>query len=251
MAALEPISAAPPQRLRFAVTRQTWRDLTFLHWPYEPALVRPLVPPPLELDLHDGAAWIGLVPFVISGLTLPRAPAIPWLSRFPETNLRTYVADREGRRGVWFFSLDAARLSAVLAARAAYALPYFWARMRVETSAKSIRYTSERLAGPRATAEIEIRPGAPIADPSHFEIFLTARFRLFAERAGRILRADIEHPPWPLQHGEVGCLRESLVRAAGLPDPIGSPLVHFARSIDVRVAAPLHASRMPETEPRA
>jgi uncharacterized protein YqjF (DUF2071 family) len=243
MASLEPISAVSRHHIRFALLRQTWRDLTFLHWPYDPALVRPLVPRPLELDLHDGAAWIGLVPFSINGLTLPHAPAVPWLSHFPETNVRTYVIDNAGRRGVWFFSLDAARLAAVLGARAAYALPYFWARMRVETRSEAVRYTSRRLAGPPAAADIEIRPGEPIPEPTPFEIFLTARFRLFSRRAGRILRADIEHPPWPLHRAAVISLQETLVRAAGLPDPFGPPLAHFAPRIDVRVAAPVTQAR--------
>lgn len=236
---LEPISAVPPHRLRLAVMRQTWRNLTFLHWPYDPISVRPLVPRDLELDLHEGAAWIGLVPFSITGLTVPHAPAVPWLSHFAETNVRTYVADEAGRRGVWFFSLDAARLAAVLGARAAYALPYFWARMRVESNPQSVRYLSERIAGPPAVTDIEIRRGEPIPEPSAFETFLTARFRLFARRAGRILRADIEHPPWLLQRAEVVAIRDSLVRASGLPDPSGPPLAHFSRRIDVRVAAPV------------
>jgi uncharacterized protein len=239
MPVFEPISALPPHRIRFALMRQTWRDLSFLHWPYDPVLVRPLVPRELELDLHGGAAWIGLVPFSITGLTLPRAPAIPWLSHFPETNVRTYVADRSDRRGVWFFSLDAARLAAVLGARAAYALPYFWARMSVEPGPQSVRYVSERIAGPPAAADIEIRRGAAIPSPSPFEVFLTARFRLFAKRAGRIVRADIEHAPWPLHRAEVVGLRESLIRAAGLPDPSGAPFAHFAPRLDVRVAAPV------------
>jgi uncharacterized protein YqjF (DUF2071 family) len=219
--------------------RQTWRDLTFLHWPYDQALVRPLVPRQLELDLHEGAAWIGLVPFLITGLTLPQAPSLPWLSRFPETNVRTYVVDDTGRRGVWFFSLDAARLAAVLGARAAYALPYFWARMGIGSGPHTVRYTSRRIAGPPAAADIEIRPGEPIAAPTAFEIFLTARFRLFARRSHRILRTDIEHPPWPLQRAEAVSVRETLVRAAGLPDPSGPPLAHFSRRIDVRIAAPV------------
>ena len=47
-------------------------------------------------------------------------PALPWLSAFPELNVRTYVSPRDGKRGVFFFSLDAARLPAVLAARAMF-----------------------------------------------------------------------------------------------------------------------------------
>jgi uncharacterized protein YqjF (DUF2071 family) len=238
MPELERISAVPPHRVALAVMRQTWRDLTFLHRAYDPAVVRPLVPRGLELDLHDGAAWVGLVPFAITGLTLPHAPSIPWLSSFPETNVRTYVVDAKGRRGVWFFSLDAARLPAVLAARATYALPYFWARMSVERAGGAVRYRSQRIAGPPAASDMEIRPGAPIAEPSAFEIFLTARFRLFAARAGLILRADIEHPPWPLQRAEVVTCQESLICAAGLPPLAGPPLAHFASQVDVRVAAP-------------
>lgn len=239
MQLFEPISAFPPRRIPCAVMRQTWHHLTFLHWPCDPVLVRPLVPRPLELDLHDGAAWIGLVPFLITGLTLPHAPSVPWLSRFPETNVRTYVAEEAGLRGVWFFSLDAARLAAVLGARAAYALPYFWARMQVEPGPQSVRYRSQRIAGPSAAADIEIRPGASIAAPTEFEVFLTARFRLFATRDHRILRADIEHPPWPLHRAEVVTLHETLIRAAGLPDPSGPPLAHFVPRIDVRIARPV------------
>ena len=124
--------------------RQVWRDLTFLHWRFPPDAVRPLVPPELQLDLWDGAAWIGLVPFAIEELTHPRVPPVPWLSHFLETNVRTYVVDAEGRRGVWFFSLDAARLAAVLGARAAYALPYFWARMSLVREGTTLRYRDRK-----------------------------------------------------------------------------------------------------------
>lgn len=217
--------------------RQSWIDLTFLHWPYDPAIVRPLVPRELELDLHDGAAWVGLVPFTIVDLTRPGWPAAPWLSRFHETNVRTYVMDREGRPGVWFFSLDAARLAAVLAARAGYALPYFWSRMRVECDGRRARYRSRRIPPLRGMSEIEMQIGEEIAKPDELADFLTARWRLFAYRFGRVLRAEIEHPPWPLQRAEVVGLKETLITAAGLPAPRGEPLAHFSPRVDVLVGA--------------
>jgi uncharacterized protein YqjF (DUF2071 family) len=235
--AIEAISAATPHRVERPLMRQSWTDLTFLHWRYDAAGVRPLVPPELELDLYDGAAWVGLVPFTITGLTLPRRAAVPWLSQFPETNVRTYVVDREGRRGVWFFSLDAARLAAVAGARTAYALPYFWARMRVESDGRRARYRSVRLHAPRAMSNIEVLVGEPIDAPNELEVFLTARWRLFARRGGRILQAQVEHPPWPLQRAEVVGLKETLLRAAGLPEPHGAPLVHFSARVDVLVGA--------------
>jgi uncharacterized protein YqjF (DUF2071 family) len=139
---------------------------------------------------------------------------------------------------VWFFSLDAARIAAVIGARAAYALPYFWARMRVEYDGRSARYRSVRLQPPLAMSGIEVRVGASVDAPSELEVFLTARWRLYATRFSRILHADIEHPPWPLQRAEAVRLEETLLRAAGLPQPHGEVLAHFAPRVDVLVAAP-------------
>jgi uncharacterized protein YqjF (DUF2071 family) len=234
-AMVEPIGEAPLHPVLNPVMRQCWRDLTFLHWRYEPSVIRPLVPSELRLDLFDGMAWIGLVPFLIEDLTLPTAPALPWLSKFPETNVRTYVIDAEGRRAVWFFSLDAARLLAVIGARTAYALPYFWAKMRVERRGESIRYASTRRQRPKASSDIDVRIGERVVRPSELEVFLTARFRLVAKRGGRILRADIVHQPWPLQRARIARLEQNLLQAAGLPQNDAAPLVHFAKRVDVLV----------------
>jgi uncharacterized protein YqjF (DUF2071 family) len=236
--AIEAISAAPPHRVKCPVMRQSWIDLTFLHSRYDPAVVRPLVPRELDLDLYDGAAWVGLVPFEIVGLAPPGLPALPWISHFPETNLRTYVVDRQGRRGVWFFSLDAARLAAVVGARVAYALPYFWARMHVVSDGRRVRYRSHRLQPPLAMSTIDVHVGKRIAEPSELEVFLTARWRLYARRLGWILHADIEHQPWPLRRAEVAGLQETLTDMAGLPEPRGDVLAHFSPRVDVLVAAP-------------
>ena len=194
------------------------------------------MPAELELDLCDGSAWIGLVPFYITGLTLPHAPEVPWLSRFAETNVRTYVVDPKGRRGVWFFSLDAARLAAVAGARAGYALPYYWAKMHVQCDGRQVEYFSRRRHGPAARSDIAVEIGEPILEPSELEVFLTARFRLFARRAGRLLKADIEHPPWPLQRARATRIDETLTRAAGFPPVSGEPLAHFGARLDVLVA---------------
>jgi len=217
--------------------RQTWNYVTFLHWPYDPAVVRPLIPRELKLDLFDGTAWVGLVPFLITGLTLPRWPALPWLSRFPETNVRTYVVDRAGRRGVWFFSLDAARLAAVVGARTGYGLPYFWAKMRVRNDPHHVRYRSRRRLL-RGHSDLTIEKGGLMPEQSERDIFLTARFRLYARWLGRIVCARAEHRQWPLHTARVLRLRDSLVREAGLPQPQGEALAHFAPRVDVRVGPP-------------
>jgi uncharacterized protein YqjF (DUF2071 family) len=215
--------------------RQSWRELTFLHWRFDPAVVRAVVPGDLALDVYDGSAWVGLVPFIVADLTLPNAPAVPWLSTFAETNVRTYVIDRNGRRGVWFFSLDAARLLAVLGARTAYALPYIWAKMRVERNGTAARYESLRHLARKGRSRVEVRIGEPISEPSELDVFLTARFRLFAKRRGQLLMAEVEHAPWRLRRATLIELEDTLLNNAGLPRPTSDPLVHFGGNVDVLV----------------
>lgn len=235
---VEPISIDPPFQVPRPVIRQSWLELTFLHWAFDPAVVRPLIPAELELDLWEGKCYVGLVPFILAGITHPKAPAVPWLSRFNETNVRTYVWDRYGRRGVWFFSLDAARLAAVVGARISYALPYYWAKMRVDREGRQVLYRSRRRHGPPGETNIAVTPGATIGEPSPLEVFLTARWRLFAYQRGRLFRADIDHPRWPLQAAAVDRLEETLVRAAGLPAPRGEPLAHFSAGVRVMTGWP-------------
>jgi uncharacterized protein YqjF (DUF2071 family) len=212
--------------------RQTWRRLTFLHWPYPPGTVRPLLPTGLELDTFENVAWIGLVPFAIHNLA-----GIPW---FPETNVRTYVIGPDGARGVWFFSLDAARLAAVIGARAAYRLPYYWASMQISDNA-ALRYSSRRKWPHQpARANIVIQPGAPYAaeELTARDHFLTARYCLYTVKRTRVARAQIEHPRWPLARATVLELNQNLIEAAGLPSPSGFPLAHYSAELDVKIGHP-------------
>jgi uncharacterized protein YqjF (DUF2071 family) len=214
---------------------QRWRRLTFLHWRYDPDRVEPFIPAPLTLDTFDGAAWVGLVPFEIIDLRFRGSPKLPWISRFPETNVRTYVRDGDGQRGVWFFTLEAERLIAVLAARAFYHLPYRWAEMKVAETAELVHYTSvrKRLFGEGRT-EIVIEPGEAVTSGA-IENFLTARFRLYSMRGARLFTAPIEHDRWQLQRAQVRRLEENLVSNCGLPPPEGEPLVHYSADLQVKI----------------
>lgn len=222
---------ADPHALHRVAMRQIWRGLTFLHWPYAPDVVRRLLPEVLQLDTFDNAAWVGLVPFEIYG-----TPGIP---HFPETNLRTYVIGPDGSRAVWFFSLEAARVLAVLGARIGYHLPYFWASMRVTAENAAIHYRSRRHwpHDSDAMTDIVIQPGA-LYQPGELterDHFLTARYRLYTTSGRRLRHAQIEHPPWPLARANVIELRQSLFENAGLPPPLGAPLVHYAAELAVKI----------------
>jgi len=143
---------------------QTWSWISFLHWSYEPHVLQRLLPGGLRPQTFDGRAWVGLTPFFLQDLRTPVAPALPWFTSFPETNVRTYAVGPDGREGLWFFSLDAARLEPVLVARSTYALPYMWSQMTGERHGSTIRYRSRRRwPGPTpATSAITLEVGDPL-----------------------------------------------------------------------------------------
>lgn len=223
-----------------------WERLTFLHWRFDPAVVQRLLPPGLHVETYDGAAWVGLVPFYIR-VSLPHTPSLPWASRFCETNVRTYVEDDEGRRGIWFFSLDAARLAAVVAARSSYRLPYFWSDLRLTEEADRIEYTARRRwpepAG--ATSLVSLVRGEAIERQglTPLDHFLTARWIVFSQWGAQLMFARACHQPWPLHRATVVELDDHLVAAAGLPDAQGEPLVHYSPGVDVRVGRPERTAR--------
>jgi uncharacterized protein YqjF (DUF2071 family) len=224
------------------VMRQRWERLTFLHWPFEAAEVQRLLPGGLVAETHDGVAWVGLVPFYMRVAT-PGGRRLAWVSTFCETNVRTYVRDRAGRSGIWFFSLDAARLGAVVTARSTpYRLPYFWSSMRLGERGHEIAYLSRRRwPGPRpATSRLRIGIGAPVApaDVTALEHFLTARWMLFSVTGSHLVSARACHQPWPLYRAEAKVLEDHLLTTAGLAAPEGAPLVHYSPGVDVAIGRP-------------
>jgi uncharacterized protein len=229
------ITPFAPRPVKWPVMFQSWQRLTFLHWRYEPDEIRKLLPAEVTLDTFDGAAWVGLTPFKLTNLRPPFAPALPWLSRFPETNVRTYVVGPDGEPGVWFFTLECARLAAVLGARATFRLPYRWARMSVRTTGDRIEYRSQRHRRvEKGRTDIAVEPGEPMR-AGDFDNFLTARYRLYTVVRRRLGFADIEHAPWPLRHGRVVRLEQTLVEDSGVPRPDGGPTVHYSQNLDVRI----------------
>ena len=210
-----------------------WHDLLFLHWPIRPEYIRPLIPKAIELDTFDGWCWVGIVPFHMSGV---RPRYVPLPLSLPELNVRTYVKTA-GKSGVWFFSLDAASWIAVRVARW-LGLPYYDARMKVESVADMIRYASVRNHKNAARAEFraEYGPAGPIyrATPGTLDYWLTERYCLFtALNPGRVVFGEIHHPPWALQPAEIKLHVNTMTRPTGIELPEQRPLAHFARLQEV------------------
>ena len=215
---------------------QTWCDLLFAHWRVPEEQLRRVIPPSLPLHLYDdGSAWLGITPFVVKGLRLRGTPPLPWVSEFPELNVRTYV-EVGGKPGIYFLSLDAARRAAVIAARRTYRLPYFHARMRADRVGARIDYESERIdsSGSAARFRGSYAPaGAPTDDP--LARWLAERYCAYTtDEQGRALRIDIHHPPWPLQPADAQLDAQGMADQVGI-ELEGEPLLHFSARQDTLI----------------
>lgn len=216
------------------VMTQSWDDLLFAHWKYEPEVVRKLVPPQMELDTIDGAAYIGVVPFKMRKVRPRFTPRLPVVSDFLELNVRTYVVV-DGIPGVYFFSLDCASLFAVEGARTWFHLPYYYAEMSAVDRDGSICYRSKRAdrRGDAAALEVHYRPsGEPFfAQKGTIEHFLTERYCLYTVSGdGTLLRAHIHHAPWPLQEAHADFVYNTMLNPIGL-EAVDKPHLLFARSL--------------------
>jgi hypothetical protein len=256
-----------PQPVRRAVMKQGWYDLAYIHFRYSVDEVARILPDGLEVDVCDGSAWVGLIPFSMRGIGVPGLPGVPYLGSFAEINVRTYVR-RNGVPGVWFCSLDINRLLPTIVARTTYTLPYCfgrasnkrvgdelhtmverrWPRAGSEASAQSTNGTPDRNRGTKKPhTNIRLKIGEQIVSPSPLEIFLSARWGLYTTTRGGSLRyAPISHEPWRLQRAEIISLDDSLIEAAGFAAPTvavnGEPHVMFSSGLPVRVGLPKRVS---------
>jgi uncharacterized protein len=213
--------------------RQSWRDLLFAHWPVPLAVLRPLLPAGLEVQEFGGTSWVGVVPFRMAGVMRRPWPDLPWVSAFPELNVRLYVT-RDGKPGVWFLSLDATNPLAVWVARRFFFLPYHRSTMSLAHEQGGIHYHSRR-----AGAEFagQYRPTSDVyqAAAGTLEHWLTERYCLYArDSRGTLWRNEVHHLPWPLQSADAVIERNSMLDGHGISLQ-GRPLLHFARRLDVVV----------------
>lgn len=214
---------------------QTWHDLLFAHWAIAPSELRKLLPEDFEPDTFHRTGWVGVVPFRMSHIHAKGMPSLPGISHFPELNVRTYVTLND-KPGVYFFSLDAASLPAVWAAKRFYHLPYFHAHMSATADDDWIVYDARRdqsdaafRARYRPTGPVELRESGSLVH------WLTERYCLYTMVEGRVRRAEIHHRPWPLQEAEAKIEINTMAAASGISLPSDPPLLHFARELQVQI----------------
>lgn len=221
------------------IMTQTWRHLLFAHWPVPVAAIRPLVPPSLDVDTYDGNAWLGILPLRVEGARPRVLPALPFLSSFPQINVRTYVVSGE-TQGVYFFSLEAASLPAVIGAGILFRLPFRLARISLQAGERRVYCYSRRSLGGGDFATFGARY-RPVSDPFEpqggtFEEWFADRYRLYTVAAdGRLFRSEINHAPWAMQHAEADIEENTLPEAIGLSTPPVQPALHYAHWMEAYI----------------
>lgn len=221
--------------------QQTWCDLLFAHWPIPAEKLRPLVPNELEIQEYDGTSWVGVVPLRMDNVSVRLVPPFPWLSSFPELNLRLYVNYRD-KPGIWFLSLDTTNPLAVWAARTFFYLPYYNANISLEKKDRRIQYRSERKEPEKsARFKASYQPSSDVyeSEPDTLEHWLTERYCLYSESPeGKLYRVDVHHHPWPLQKADAEITENTMTHPLNIRLPDTSPLLHFASRLDVAVWLP-------------
>lgn len=223
------------------IMTQSWLQLLFVHWCFDPEQIQALIPPPLELDTFNGKAYVAVVPFQMKNVCPRFVPPVPWLSAFPELNVRTYVT-YQGKPGVWFFSLDAGNPIAVQVARKGFFLPYYDARMHLKQKGPLIDYVSHRTHRGAHPADLIARyqPTGPVylSQKDTLEYWLTERYCLFSRSpSGQIYCGEIQHAPWPLQPAKAEFKLNTMTMPVGLKLPEQAPILHYVDRIDVLVWA--------------
>ena len=224
-----------PMPPRAYAISQEWRDLTFMHWKVDPSRLQPHLPTGLEIDLFDGQAYVGVIPFVMKNVRPRGLPSVPGISTFAEFNVRTYVV-KDGQPGVFFLTLDAKSLVTCVHAPRAYGLAYRYAKAKVKRQGATLQWQSRRSSDGAQLVGTSNPIGTERVAESHtLEYFLFERYCLYTEHRGCLRRAYVFHQPWTFHEGEVRLENNSLLESYDMGlDVLAPDLIHISQGLPVK-----------------
>jgi hypothetical protein len=213
-----------------------WRHLLFENWPVDPDVMAAHLPGDLEPDVHDGSAWLSVVPFTNVAVR-PKGLPERFGIRLPELNARTYVT-YDGVPSVYFFSLDAQGVSSVVGARLLHHLPYYYARISLDWADGRTRFSSRRCHPGARPAHYEGTywpTGEPFPAPDDpFGSFLVERYRFYTEAQDGSLRYTVvDHEPWTLYPAAAEITTDTLLSSHGFARPDAEPVYYYSPGLDV------------------
>ena len=217
--------------------KQVWNSVLFAHYPVDPVKLKKLMPEQLPLDTFNGMAWVGIVPFYITGLRGRGIPQIPGTNRFPELNVRTYVTI-DGKPGIYFFSLDAMNSLAVQVARTFLHLPYVYADMSVKEDGFLVEYESKRKSKLEPKLVCSYKPVSESYYPAKgsFVEWMAERYCLYTvDDKGKILRGEILHPPWLLHDAQANFYLNTMLSKQGIEVENDEAILHFSQRKEVKI----------------
>ena len=218
----------------FAIS-QEWRELTFMHWKVDPERLKPHLPDGLEIDLFDGEAYVGVIPFVMKNVRPRGFPSVPGISTFAEFNVRTYVI-KDGQAGVFFLTLDAKSLVTCFYAPRAYGLPYRYAKAKVKYEGESLQWRSRRSSdGAELIGSTSNKGPLQSSDSNTLEHYFFERYCLYTEHQGCIRRAYVYHQPWSFTEAEVNLESNTLLESYNMGlDALSPDLIHYSQGLLVK-----------------
>ena len=237
------------QKFLHSFMAQKWENLLFLHWPVSKESLESTIPEDLEVDLFEGEAWLSVVGFRLSELRIKPFVQIPWKD-FSELNLRTYVRDQAGRRGVWFYSLDSSDLLAVVGARLLYGLNYRYASIDHNQKNDFIEYTSETkskrggIKGSISSSSPAMKMVGEMAKAGTLNYFLLERYRFWSKQTyrGKLSSAQVRHRPYDAVCLDQADYQGELFSCQGFAEPNEDPrLIHYCQGFKVEASAPYWA----------
>ncbi|HJL97079.1 MAG TPA: DUF2071 domain-containing protein [Candidatus Poseidoniaceae archaeon] len=225
-----------PMPIRKHALTQSWKNLSFLHWEVEPEKLTQHLPDGLELDLFNGKAYVGTIPFEMKHVRPRWFFSVPGISNFPEFNVRTYVT-KDGKPGVFFLTLDAQSRITCFHAPRSYGLPYRYAKCKVRTVSDQYTWSSKRkFDGAMLKGNCRAIGDAKSAKQGSLEYFLFERYCLYTSHREKLHRAYTQHDPWIYKTGEVTIEENTLTESYNLGiDNLKQPdHIHMSRGVKVR-----------------
>ncbi|MDV2683323.1 DUF2071 domain-containing protein [Alkalihalophilus lindianensis] len=218
-----------------AMVSMNWENVLFAHWTMHPEVVQKKLPKGMKVDTYNGKAYIGVVSFLMNKIHPTILPEMISFS-LPEINVRTYV-EVDGKKGVFFFSLDTESRMSVLGANIFVDMPYYYSDIHMETKKDQVFFESKRKSS-EAIFKGNYLPNGEVfkAEKDSLEFWLTERYRLYqTKKNGEIQYGDIKHEQWPLQYATLSVEKNTLVEAADFNLPNSQPHLLYSPKVSVDI----------------